>query len=238
MIAELTKFENLLVRKNNPVGTSLLLILAWIACSDDDLDKRELEELNFIAESSNHQDELPIIIEILQNSDYDSIQLACEIIKTHVEQSKANLFLEMCIGIAIADGRLKVTENYILRFIADLFNMSQATLNNIFQNITTKDFPEPEDFSSYKYWNYSEYKSNRDNGNREQRSASISKQKALAILGLEDGASLEEIKNTYRRLAQIHHPDKYFSLGEEAVQAATITFKRITNAYNYLIKHA
>ena len=54
--------------------------------------------------------------------------------------------------------------------------------------------------------------------------------KALYILGLEESASAQEIKLAYRRISQIHHPDKYSALGPEEVAAATETFKRINAA--------
>ena len=38
-------------------------------------------------------------------------------------------------------------------------------------------------------------------------SASISKSKALTVLGLADGASDLEVKEAYRKLARLHHPD-------------------------------
>jgi DnaJ like chaperone protein len=58
------------------------------------------------------------------------------------------------------------------------------------------------------------------------------------VLGLEHGASIEEVKRAYRRLAQVHHPDKFAALGKEAVAAATSTFQRIQDAYQYLVNHA
>ncbi|WP_405418779.1 hypothetical protein [Marinobacter flavimaris] len=44
--------------------------------------------------------------------------------------------------------------------------------------------------------------------------------------------------DTYRRLAQIHHPDRFTALGEESVAAASQTFVRIREAYEYLVKYA
>ncbi|MCY3819438.1 MAG: J domain-containing protein [Gammaproteobacteria bacterium] len=61
---------------------------------------------------------------------------------------------------------------------------------------------------------------------------------AYAVLGLEKGASKEEIRQAYRRLAQVHHPDRFSSLGEESVAAGTSTFQRINEAYAYLVRYA
>lgn len=48
---------------------------------------------------------------------------------------------------------------------------------------------------------------------------------------MESGASLEEIKFAYRRLAKKYHPDLNKSVGAEE------KFKQINNAYNLLLKH-
>ena len=54
---------------------------------------------------------------------------------------------------------------------------------------------------------------------------------AYKILELENGASIEEIKNAYRRLAKKYHPDLNKSVG------AKEKFKKVNNAYNLLLKY-
>jgi DnaJ like chaperone protein len=61
---------------------------------------------------------------------------------------------------------------------------------------------------------------------------------AVCQVQVRQAASKEEIKQSYRRLAQIHHPDRFSSLGEESVAAASQTFVRIREAYDYLVKYA
>ena len=52
-------------------------------------------------------------------------------------------------------------------------------------------------------------------------------------LGVRRGASDEEIKAAYRRLAQIHHPDKQSTPASRA--EAKFAFNRITAARNALL---
>lgn len=59
------------------------------------------------------------------------------------------------------------------------------------------------------------------------------------LLGVDQKASLEEIKTAYKELARIFHPDSHYFddlLGEAAAPSSDDqTFKAITNAYNHLI---
>ena len=54
------------------------------------------------------------------------------------------------------------------------------------------------------------------------------------ILGIESGASQEEIKSAYRKLAGKYHPDKLEHLGEEFKELAEKRFKKIQQAYQEL----
>jgi len=55
-----------------------------------------------------------------------------------------------------------------------------------------------------------------------------------AVLGLQPGASQEEIKRAYRKLALQFHPDKMAHLGEEFQALAEKRFKEIQEAYRQL----
>jgi len=54
------------------------------------------------------------------------------------------------------------------------------------------------------------------------------------VLGVEPGASLEEVEKVYRVKVQFAHPDT--QQGEEAKKQATDRFKRIQKAYEYIKK--
>ena len=62
--------------------------------------------------------------------------------------------------------------------------------------------------------------------------------RALDILGLDATATRSEIKKAYRRLAQSHHPDRFFALGERDVASASMRFQKIQKAYEYLMQDA
>jgi DnaJ like chaperone protein len=57
-----------------------------------------------------------------------------------------------------------------------------------------------------------------------------------AVLGLEPGAEMEEIKKAYRKLSMKYHPDKVRHLGEEFRTIAEEKMKEINAAYEYFKK--
>jgi len=243
-----SEFEQLILKSNNQLGTSILLILAWIAASDGNVDKTEAKQLSEISAAAKHGISIQQLIRIAENHDLAAIHLACDIVSSHFKAEKAHLFMEMAIGISIADGLLLPSENHILRFLADLLGVNRAGLNETFVNMTGREIPTPSDVSSARYWQDRERAredssqqskgSDSTNNHHEQPRHSSKAIAAYATLGLEPGASKEEIKQSYRRLAQIHHPDRFSSLGEESVAAASQTFVRIREAYDYLVKYA
>lgn len=243
----LSEFEIVLLRSENQLGTSVLLVLAWIAASDGEIDPAERTQLEQISQASEHSHEIEAIIRCARRRDLGTLQLACEIVRTHFTGEKGELFIEMAIGMAIADAYLLPAENHILRFIADLLNINRDRLNELFVETTGREIPEPSDPSKASYWQAKERARQQQRGGDRSESSerpsgpSTRDQKAAqayAVLGLEDGASLDEVKRAYRRLAQVHHPDKFAALGREAVAAATSTFQRIQDAYQYLVNHA
>lgn len=66
------------------------------------------------------------------------------------------------------------------------------------------------------------------------RGAEISPYKTL---GIREGASSEEIVSSYRRMAQMYHPDKVAGLGPELREIADRRMKEINAAYEQLKEH-
>jgi uncharacterized membrane protein YkvA (DUF1232 family) len=64
----------------------------------------------------------------------------------------------------------------------------------------------------------------------------FSKRDPYEILGVAKGASIDEIKNAYRKLANKYHPDKVNHLGDEFKELANKKFKEIQEAYQELVQ--
>jgi len=58
-------------------------------------------------------------------------------------------------------------------------------------------------------------------------------EEARRLLGLGEAATLREIKNAYRRLAHLHHPDKHDSAKEENDEM----MKKLNRAYKSLLDY-
>lgn len=66
----------------------------------------------------------------------------------------------------------------------------------------------------------------------------VSQKSPHATLGITKGASREEIKRAYHRLARQWHPDKYSAEAGHTIDDATATFSAITEAYKTLNEEA
>jgi DnaJ-domain-containing protein 1 len=256
-----SKFEELILQQQDPSGLAVLMILSWISTSDGHIDEREKQALLSIAKSGGHTQCANFILKLALQVNIPAIQLACEIIRVRFAGNEADLFMEMAIGIAIADRHLYPAENHILRLLGDLLGISKIRLNYLFSEITGKPLPDAPDVSSRQYW---ESKKNTNKGTTHEQSNSSGQssenagshssqgrskstarprkanryEEAHDTIGIPRGATKQEIKTAYRRLAKVHHPDRFHSLGKEAVEAAHTTFTRIQDAYSYLTSYA
>ncbi len=64
----------------------------------------------------------------------------------------------------------------------------------------------------------------------------MNRTEALRMLGLDEGATDEDIKTAYREMAQILHPDRFAS-NKKLQDRATEQFKNLQQAYDHLTKH-
>ncbi len=60
------------------------------------------------------------------------------------------------------------------------------------------------------------------------------RKKALATLGLSEGASKGQIREAYRQLAKKYHPDRVAHLGPELTELTSEKFKEISAAHDVL----
>lgn len=240
---EFTHFEELLICYKNHYGISLLLLLAWVACCDGHASDDELRQIRKIIQSTPEAEITDEVISIAKRGDLLAIQCACEIIRVSHSRDKAQPLFNLMVLIAIADGYIRPSEIYVLQFLADLLGLTQQQVEGSFSEITGKPFPSILDPSKAEWWKertgrQKQNKSSSGQSSSSSKTVNMARLKALGMLGLDEDASLQDIKSAYRRLAHVHHPDRFSNLGPEAASAASESFRRIKDAYESLTTNA
>jgi len=223
-------------------GTCIILLLTWIMSADGRIEPEELQLLHQISQPMDLTNKIDDLLLICNDDNYEDILYACDILNNTLDDEAKRRLMELFMGMTLADKILTISENIVLRFISDALSISFTILNDIFVNATGHPLPQVGDPSSADWWlkkeNKSKKQSNQNRANQSSYSSVASSDKkawALSVLGRVQTATQEEMKASYRRLAQLHHPDKYFRLGPEAMKAANVIFQHINEAYQVLI---
>lgn len=124
------------------------------------------------------------------------------------------VFLEVLIKVALADGEISTAELKILHHVREQIGLS------------LDDFKRIEARSRVEF---------AGGGNITENDTKA----AYKTLGLSEDASMKEIKRAYRRLINIHHPDKVSAknASPEELKAANDKTRSINKAYETMKKH-
>ena len=121
------------------------------------------------------------------------------------------MFLEIQIATAMADGHMHASEKRILYTIGEELGFDRSEVEHLFS------------FSG------------RGTSSGGTRQAPLSS--AYQVLGIEKTASDAEVKKAYRRMMSQHHPDKLIAKGlpEEMIKLATEKTQKIKAAYEQIM---
>ena len=125
----------------------------------------------------------------------------------HRRENLMQMFLEIQIQAALADGIIAAAEREILRRAARALGVTGARLDELINFIR--------------------------GGESHGKNEPVSLANAYKILGVKRDAPLSEVRKSYRRLLSQHHPDKLVSKGlpEEMVQLANEKTHEIRSAW-------
>jgi len=128
----------------------------------------------------------------------------------HGRRNLVQIFIEIQIAVAMADGKLHAAERKIIFNIGRELGFDHAAIEHLFRFAGSSEHPP----------------------RREQ-----DMEAAYEILGVNKGATAEEIKKAYRRLMSQHHPDKLIARGlpDEMVKIATEKTQKIKAAYEEIM---
>jgi DnaJ-domain-containing protein 1 len=237
MSHHLNRFERLVLGADNHIGPVVLYLLLWVARCDRPADSRKTSLLKDIANDLEAGPLYEDVAALAGKDHYPHLELAVGLGQAWFDDALADTVLEMAVQVAVVDGRLTPAENVTLRFLADA--LGGADLAAIFQRATGRALPEPSDISAAAWWQRREAaggeRRGADAGGR-PRPRPAGQSEALAVLGLDEGASGADIRRAYRKLAGAYHPDKHAAFGEQATARATAAFQRIQAAYHTLMR--
>ncbi len=213
---------------------SVKLLLLWVAASDGQLDESELE---FAA--SRFPDTVGTmttdhVLAVIRNADLKSIEMA---IRAVAEESRElrTAFLDLAITMSMADRRIAITENHILRFYADALYLGIEVLEKRFQTISGAAFSQPGDPGSLLWWDQVSTEGLPEQGENDGQAGSrMTIEQARTTLGVSLSATPQEIDSAYENLTAMFHSGRVEAMGEAAVAVARERFSRVQEAITVL----
>jgi len=136
--------------------------------------------------------------------------------------SLIQMFLEIQIVAATADGSVSAPEMQILYQIGQAFRLPQVQIERLIEMVIAQQ-------SFHRDGHTGRYTS----------SSGPSLAQAYQVLGISSSANKQETKRAYRKLMSQHHPDKLVSRGmpQEMIKVATEKSQEIQSAYEMIKKH-
>jgi len=130
----------------------------------------------------------------------------------HRRNNLIQMFVEIQIATALADGKIDASEKRILYTIGEILGFSRSHIEHLF---------------------------NIEAGASASASDKLTPAQAYKILGVSKDSSEAEIKKAYRRLMNQHHPDKLVAKGlpDEMIALATEKTQEIRKAYDLIKKN-
>lgn len=246
--APISDFERALKSATNPGTECIRYALAWIAHADGTFGPAERELLEKFYPQVDQDIPLEVVLASIRAGSLRDARAALGYLRM-LEFTGRMQVLEMMVMMVLSDERLSIGEIHALRFCADVMGCAPHLLDAAYRKMAGRELIEPGDPSSPAWWRATQQRTSNAGGqsrseNREQDSRSTPPPRSarpglvahLAVLGLVEPVTASEVKQAYRRLAAVHHPDRFEKLGGEAAERAKRTFQRIQEAYESALK--
>ena len=132
----------------------------------------------------------------------------------HRRTNLLQMFMEILISTAMADGKLHPDESVALSDIGQQLGFNKHQIDQLLNMVNAQHNFNQQDHSK------------------------ISLSTAYAVLGITESSSDSELKKAYRRLISQHHPDKLVAKGlpEEMIKLANKKTHEIKQAYDLIKK--
>jgi len=201
--------------------TCLFSVMGHIAKADGRVTASEISMTqSLFAQMNLDQNQRKIAVKLFNQGKQDSFQCS-EVLKQfravcHRKTTLLQMFLEILISTAYADGNLHPAELKILREASFVLGFSDAQFEQLL----------------------SMSQANRHSAGQSQPSGRLNIEDAYVVLACSPSTPLPQIKTAYRRLISQHHPDKLVSKGlpEEMIKIATQKTSEIRSAYETILE--
>ena len=202
--------------------TTTFLTMGHLAKADGRVSEHEIAQAKRIMQQMQlTPEQITVAMGLFNEGKSDDFDLTAVIAQFKQEcgrrRNLEQMFLEILISTAMADGELDVLEKEILLKICKQLSFSRITFEKLIQMMHAQ-----QQYSS--------------TGGREPAYKNISD--AYDMLGVQSSATDSEVKKAYRKLMSQHHPDKLVSRGlpEEMLKLATEKTQEIKAAYEQIKK--
>jgi DnaJ like chaperone protein len=205
--------------------TATFLVMGRVAKADGQVSQNEIRLAEQVmAQMSLSGDMRHTAIRLFNEGKSDDFPLD-EVLEQfrHECQRRQNLiqmFIEIQLQAAYADGQMDAAEESLLLHICDRLNVSEFIFRRLEQMIRAER-------------HYAGAGAGAGGGRQKPQPEQFSVQDAYAILNVDANATDNEVKQSYRRLMSQHHPDKLVAKGlpEEMMKLATQKTDEIRKAY-------
>lgn len=214
--------------------------LLWVASADGPASEAQIEFIRRATADGEPGESLTELAAIAEEREYDSLLFAARTLRDRLNDEEQQSLLGLAMQVGWAAGQLGPGANHICRFLADLFDISPVAADQLHRDLFRQPLYKPGDVSDPDWWFTESPGAARYREERRQAlldgAVPLTPDDAMLVLGVERGAGPDAIRQAYRRLAQIHHPDRVDASihGEAARAAANGRFLRIREAYEVL----
>lgn len=207
--------------------TTVFAVMGHVAKADGRVSREEIALAeNVMAQMQLQPEQRKVAIRLFNEGKQDDFPLDEVLLQfrqeCHRRISLIQMFLEILIATAMADGRLDDAERGVLLSICQFLGIPRPYFEQLLSMVAAQ-----------------QHFAGSTAGGRVVPPTQASLEDAYRVLGLKSSANDDEVKKAYRRQMNQHHPDKLVAKGlpEEMLKIATEKTQEIKAAYE-LIKRS
>ncbi|WP_270982418.1 molecular chaperone DjiA [Campylobacter upsaliensis] len=193
----------------------VIALLAKIAKSDGRVSEKEAEMISELLDANAKDEKERAFLKSAFNEHKENLNDVFEVAKDFLKEvplpknERLNV-LRVLVFMALIDGEFNAKKRELLEQIARAFSIALNELEAFIESLSRFKSPKKE----------------------------LNENEAYALLELNAGASLSEVKKQYRALAKKYHPDilNANNVSEEELKRGVEQFQKINEAYEFLKK--